>query len=130
MDKPQGPECGMILHDQHRCDAPLLREAIATNLTPQEARYVRWLANNDHETVDVFCQLFQSRTDEIKALREHLHVVLRDAKQAIAECEEEGADRYRGTDEATRWYLRLFQLCERTANVLGVPHGLERSRTR
>lgn len=60
-DRPRCPECGLYLieHHAHRCGVPILTAAAGVELTPIEQQYVRWLAQCDRETVDVFAGLFR-----------------------------------------------------------------------
>jgi hypothetical protein len=53
------PECGLRALESHRCGVPILLDAIGRNVTPLELRYVRWLSQWDHETIDVFAGLFR-----------------------------------------------------------------------
>jgi hypothetical protein len=62
------PVCGLYkLDGLHDCGVPILREAIGVELTPEQERYVRWLAGMGTDVVQVFAGLFrQARQGHIE----------------------------------------------------------------
>ena len=120
MKSPQCPECGLVLHEHHRCGVPRLLRELTIDLTSQERRYIRWLASADYETVDTFAGLFQRLREQEQCLRDVLHSIHVLACKSASDCEDEGAATYKGTDEPTCWYAAFKTIIKQARQALGL----------